>query len=280
MINGTSAPLLSVDFDYLRQMMLDYSSVVLEAGKEYLVEARLLSIVQEREMNSLGELVEELRKKSSKKLRREVVEAMLTNETSFFRDVKPFESIRELVLPDLISKRTVERTLNIWCAACSGGQEIYSLLMLIKEHFPVLEGWKLRVIASDLSLRMLEKAKRGIYSQLEVNRGLPAAYLVKYFEKVGLEWEIHENFRKSIEFISINLGTSWPVLPAMDVILMRNVMIYFDVETKKRVLNQAAKSMNLDGYLFLGGVESTINLVDQFEIVSWKQSSCYRPKRA
>jgi chemotaxis protein methyltransferase CheR len=279
MINGTSSPLLSVDFDYVRQMMFDYSSVVLEAGKEYLVEARLLSIVQEREMNSLGELVEALRKKSSNKLRQEVVEAMLTNETSFFRDVKPFESIREFVLPDLISKRSAERTLNIWCAACSGGQEIYSFLMLIKEYFPILEGWKLKVIASDLSLRMLEKAKRGIYSQLEVNRGLPAAYLVKYFEKVGLEWEIHENFRKSIEFLSVNLGSSWPALPVMDLILMRNVMIYFDVKTKKRVLNQAAELMNSDGYLFLGGVESTINLADQFEIVSWKQSSCYRPNR-
>jgi chemotaxis protein methyltransferase CheR len=126
---------------------------------------------------------------------------------------------------------------------------------------------------------MLEKAKRGIYSQLEVNRGLPAAYLVKYFEKVGLEWEIHENFRKSIEFLSVNLGSSWPALPVMDLILMRNVMIYFDVKTKKRVLNQAAELMNSDGYLFLGGVESTINLADQFEIVSWKQSSCYRPNR-
>ena len=164
------------------------------------MEARLLSIVQEREMNSLGELVEALRKKSSNKLRQEVVEAMLTNETSFFRDVKPFESIREFVLPDLISKRSAERTLNIWCAACSGGQEIYSFLMLIKEYFPILEGWKLKVIASDLSLRMLEKAKRGIYSQLEVNRGLPAAYLVKYFEKVGLEWKSMKILENPLSF--------------------------------------------------------------------------------
>ena len=157
----------------------------------------------------------------------------MTNETSFFRDVRPFEVLRELVLPELISKRAAERTLNIWCAACSGGQEIYSLLMLIKEHFPVLEGWKLRVIASDLSTQMLEKAKRGIFSQLEVNWGLPASYMVRYFEKAGLDWEIHESFRKSIEFMSVNLTKPWPVLPAMDLVLMRNVMIYFDVETKK-----------------------------------------------
>ncbi len=272
--------LLSADFDYVRQIVFEQSSVVLEAGKEYLVEARLLSIVREREISSLTELVEVLRQNYSNKLRRAVVEAMLTNETSFFRGVKPFEAIREMVLPDLISRRASERTLNIWCAACSGGQEVYSLLMLIKEHFPVLEGWNLRVIASDLSRRMLEKAARGIYSQLEVNRGLPAAYLVKYFEKVGLEWEIDESLRKSIEFVSVNLGAAWPLLPIMDLVLMRNVMIYFDVETKRRVLNQTAELMKNDGYLFLGGVESTINLTDQFETVPWKKSSCFRPNRA
>ena len=279
MIEETGAVLLSADFDYLCQLVLEHSSVVLEAGKEYLAEARLLPIVREKQMNSLGQLVEELRRKPCNGLHREVVEAMLTNETSFFRDVRPFDVIREMALPDLISKRASERTLNIWSGACSGGQEIYSLLMLMKEYFPVLEGWKLRVIASDLSSQMLEKAQRGIFSQLEVNRGLPAAYLVKYFEKVGLDWEVHENFRKSIEFISVNLTKPWPMLPAMDLVLMRNVMIYFDVETKRRVLNQTAELMKGDGYLFLGGVESTINLTDRFEIVPWKQSSCFWPNR-
>src|SRR5665213_755624 len=278
MTDETGATLLSADFDYVCKLVLEHSSVVLEAGKEYLAEARLLPIVRERKMYSLGQLVEELRQKPSNGLHREVVEAMLTNETSFFRDVKPFEAIREMVLPDLISKRASERTLNIWSGACSGGQEIYSLLMLIKEHFPVLEGWKLRVIASDLSSQMLEKAQRGIFSQLEVNRGLSAAYMVKYFEQVGLDWEVHETFRKSIEFLPMNLAKPWPVLPAMDLVLMRNVMIYFDVETKKRVLNQTAELMKDDGYLFLGGVESTINLTDRFEVVPWKQSSCFRPK--
>lgn len=279
MTDENAIPLLTADFDYVCRLVREHSSVVLETGKEYLAEARLLPIVRERKMESLSHLVEELRRKASNGLHREVVEAMLTNETSFFRDVKPFEAIREIALPDLITKRASEKTLNIWCAACSGGQEVYSLLMLIKEHFPILEGWKLRVIASDLSLQMMEKAQRGIFTQLEVNRGLSAAYMVKYFEKVGLDWEITETLRKSIEFLPMNLTKPWPVLPAMDIVLMRNVMIYFDIETKKRVLSQTAELMKDDGYLFLGGVESTINLTDQFEIVPWKQFSCFRPKR-
>jgi chemotaxis protein methyltransferase CheR len=272
----TAPVLLNANFDYLRQIVFDHSSVVLEAGKEYLAEARLLPIVRERQMASLDQLIQELRQKSSPDLHREVVEAMLTNETSFFRDVKPFEILRDLVLPDLISIKVPDRTLNIWCAACSGGQEVYSLLMVLKEYFPILEGWKLRVIASDLSSRMLDKARRGIYSQLEVNRGMPENYLVKYFDEIEREWKINETLRNAVEFIPLNLAKPWPFLPAMDLILMRNVMIYFDVETKKRVLNQTADLLKPHGYLFLGGAESTINLTDQFERMAWPQASCFR----
>ena len=176
-------------------------------------------------------------------LHRKVVEAMTTNETSFFRDFHPFEVLRKTLIPELIRRRSRQRRLNIWCAACSSGQEPYSLAMLIHEHFPELATWQVRILASDLSTEMVERARLGRYSQFEVNRGVPVTFLVRYFQRHGLEWTLVDSIRRSVEFQAINLVNDWPSLPTMDLVLIRNVLIYFDNEAKKQVLGRIAGHM-------------------------------------
>ena len=222
------------EFEYIRQVVHDGSAIVLEPGKEYLAEARLLPLAHREGFGTLQELVSRMRGDPASLLRRKVVEAMTTNETSFFRDLHPFEALRKHVLPDLSAVRASERRLNIWCAACSTGQEPYSIAMLLREHFSHLKTWSVRLIASDLSAEILARAREGRYNQLEVNRGLPAVLLVKYFQQRASEWRIADDIRSMVEFVEINLAKAWPPLPSMDVILMRNVLIYFGLETKKR----------------------------------------------
>jgi chemotaxis protein methyltransferase CheR len=212
-------------------------------------------------------------------LQQKVVEAMTTNETSFFRDVQPFEMLKQMVVPELMKRRATERRLNVWCAASSTGQEPYSLAMMLRESFPSLGGWKVRISASDLSTEVLEKARRGRYSQLEVNRGLPAHLLVKYFQRQGVEWQIKDDIRNVIDYRQLNLIEPWPALPPMDVILIRNVLIYFDVETKRQILGKARRLLRPDGYLFLGGAETTLKLDDSFERVEFQRTGCYQLRK-
>lgn len=264
------------DFDYIRTLVRERSAIVLEAGKLYLVESRLTPLVRREGMTSLTELVSRLRRERFGGLHRKVVEAMTTNETSFFRDLHPFEALKSTILPDLIAKRKAARTLHIWCAACSSGQEPYSIAMLLHDSFPELTGWTVRILATDLSSAVLERARRGAYSQMEVNRGLPATFLVKYFERGGMEWRVSEAVRRLVSFQEMNLVESWPALPPADVVFLRNVLIYFDVDTKKNVLARARRVMRPDGYLFLGGAETTLNLDESFERVQLDKSGCYR----
>jgi chemotaxis protein methyltransferase CheR len=224
-------------------------------------------------------LVQALQKNSNNGLQSKVIEAITTNETSFFRDIHPFETLKDAILPQLLESRKNERTLNIWSAASSSGQEPYSIAMLIRENFPELLDWKINFIASDISEKMLSRCRSGKFSQLEVNRGLSASLLVKYFEKTGAAWFIKEQLRKMIHFQQINLSREFPYLPKMDIIFMRNVLIYFDIETKKKVLNQLISVLQPDGFLFLGAAESTINLDSSFERTSYKHSGCYRLKK-
>jgi chemotaxis protein methyltransferase CheR len=205
-----------------------------------------------------------------------VVEAMTTNETSFFRDLQPFEAFSKLVLPELMARREKERRLQIWCAASSTGQEPYSIAMLLREHRPSLQDWKLQIQASDLANTVLERARKGAFTQLEVNRGLPAAMLCKYFQKQGAECQIKDEIRSLIEFFQLNLVAPWPALPATDVIFLRNVLIYFDVATKQQILARVRKVLRPDGFLFLGGAETTMNLDESFERVPYERSGCYR----
>lgn len=264
-------------FNFVSSFIREKSAIVLEPSKAYLVESRLSPIARENGMSSVAELVNALRRPGNRDLSRQVVDAMTTNETSFFRDLHPFEALKSHVIPELMEKRAKERTLNIWSNACSSGQEVYTIAMILRESFPALAGWRVRLIASDLSSAILRKAQEGLFNQTEVNRGLPMPLLLKYFSKVGLQWQIREDIRKMVEFREVNLVETWPMLPTMDIVFLRNVLIYFSPETKATILNKVQRIMRADGSLFLGGAETTMNLDTNFIRVPVGKAICYRP---
>jgi len=264
------------DFDFIRRLLQERSAVVLEPGKQYLVEARLTPLLRHLQLNSLGELIQRLRAQPYNGLYNQVVEALVTTETSFFRDHAPFETLRKVVLPELIRKRQGERRLSIWCAASSTGQEPYSLALLLREHFPELAAWRVSLLASDISHEVLARAREGRYKQIEVNRGLPVSLLVKHFEQHGTDWQLKRNIREMVEFREINLARAWPMLPPMDLVLIRNVMIYFDMDTRKRILGNVARLLRPDGYLLLGGAETTLNLDDSYRRVEPLKAGFYQ----
>ncbi|HEY4259515.1 MAG TPA: protein-glutamate O-methyltransferase CheR [Schlesneria sp.] len=264
------------DFNFVREMVRSRSAIVLEDEKNYLVESRLQPLARREGFVGIAELVTKLRSNGFSPLHGKVVEAMTTNETSFYRDVQPFEALRKVILPELIAKRTATRQLRIWCAASSTGQEPYSLAMLLKEHFMELASWDVKILATDLSTQVLEKARSGCFNQIEINRGLPAPLLLKYFDRQGPTWQIKESIRQMIEFRPLNLIESWPAMSTMDIVLIRNVLIYFDVQTKKTILGKIRKLMRPDGVLFLGGAESTVNLDDAFGRSEVERTSVYR----
>src|SRR6266850_3097141 len=245
-------PLATPDFDFVRRLVYERSGIALEPTKGYLVEARLLALARQEGFASLDELVRQLRSERAPDLGTKVVASMTTNETTFFREMPAFEAFRDTILPALLTARASERRLNIWCAACSSGQEPYSLAMVLRDEASRLAGWRISLRASDLSDRMLARAREGRYTQLEVNRGLPARYLLKYFHKNGLEWQLKDEVRSAVEFRRINLTGTWPSLPLMDVIFLRNVMIYFDQEIRCSVLRSIRRQLRPDGYLFVG----------------------------
>ncbi|MBS1818605.1 MAG: protein-glutamate O-methyltransferase CheR [Acidobacteria bacterium] len=266
------------DFELVRRVVYDTSGIVLDPGKEYLVESRLQPLCRHENVPSIPRLVQKLREPGAQPLVTRLVDAMTTNETSFFRDVEPFEALRRHVLPALIEARRATRQLNIWYAASSTGQEPYSVSMMLDAEFPQLRGWIVNQLATDISPTVLERARAGRYSQLEVNRGLPAKYLVHYFTKVGNDWRLKDNIRKMVRFEELNLIKAWPLLPAMDIVMLRNVMIYFDTEAKKRVLSGARRVLRPDGYLFLGGAETPMNLDDSFDRQPYPRAGCYTVK--
>lgn len=266
-------------FDYIRDLVRSHSALMLEPGKEYLVESRLEPLARQEGFSSLPQMVATLRSGPSRELHRKVVEAMTTNETSFFRDIRVFRLFKTLILPDLLARRESSRSLKVWCAASSCGQEPYSVAMSLLEHRPSLLGWKVELVASDISRSMLERARSGRYTQADVNRGLPANMLIKHFEQHGATWQIKKALREMVEFRELNLADHWPFLPRMDVIFMRNVLIYVDMESKKRILAKAARLLNPDGYLVLGGAETTTNLDDSFEAVSHDGVTYFRLRK-
>lgn len=268
----------NIDFDYLRTLVRKHAAVVLEADKAYLAQLHLRSLAEITGFDSIADLVAHLRTEPFSGLHVQAIEALVTYETSFFRDSHPFEALKKFVLPTLIEQRRVERSLNIWCAACSSGQEPYSIAMLIHEYFPLLANWNLRLIASDFSSKVLARARQGCYTQLEINRGLPKVLRDKYFQQQDKGWQIEQKIRQMVEFQQINLIQTWPSLPAMDIIFLRNVLIYFDAETKKAILGKVRRLLRPDGYLFLGGGETTINLDNSFEQVQFDKTVCHRLK--
>jgi chemotaxis protein methyltransferase CheR len=267
----------SRDFDFVRKLVLKKSALVLEPGKEYLVESRLNMLASREGFSSLHHLIQGLHLDRSGVLTCKVVEAMMTHETTFFRDMRPFETLRRVVVPSIMMRRASERSLNIWCAGCSTGQETYSIAMLLLEHFPDLAGWTVYLMGSDLSERAIDRARAGRYTQLEVNRGLPANLLVKYFQKAKGDWQINGNLRRTAIFQEINLAGPWPRLPRMDVIFLRNVLIYFDAEARRNLLGRAHRLLKPDGYLFLGGSETTVGADDKFERLPDERSTVFQP---
>lgn len=262
------------DFDYVRTYVFDQAGIVLENGKQYLVESRLLPVAKARGVDSLAKLVN-LLKGPDLTLRRQVIEAMTTNETTFFRDVAPFDVLRTHVVPQLMAARQGTRELKFWYGASSTGQEPYSVVMMLLEHFPELASWKVTHHATDINVDVIARARAGRYNQVEINRGLPAIYLVKYFEKVGTEWHLKPVVRDKVTFEPLNLVKTWPAMPTFDVIMLRNVMIYFDVDAKRQILTKLAAQLRPDGYLFLGGAETTMGLVDSFRRMQFQQAGCY-----
>jgi chemotaxis protein methyltransferase CheR len=267
------------DFDYVRTLVRQSSAIVLEDSKAYLVDSRLQPLARQEGIASVADLVAQLRTGRSRALQQKVVEAMTTNETYFFRDIQPFEALRKLVLPQLIKSREAERRLAIWCGASSTGQEPYSLSILLREHFPALNNWSLTFLATDLSTEVLDKAREARYSQIEINRGMPAPLLVKYFRREGMVWVLKDDVRRMVEFRPLNLIEPWPGMPRADLVMLRNVLIYFDVATKKGILAKVRQVLRPDGYLFLGGAESTFGVDDAFERVEVERTSCYRLRR-
>lgn len=268
------------DLRFLCELVRQAAAIVLEPGKEHLVERRLSPVAAQAGLVDVPGLVRELRRSRHGDLVQRVVDAMTTNETSFFRDVAPYEQLRRNVLPALIEARGRERELSIWCAACSSGQEPYSMLMVMREDFPQLESWKVRFLATDISQAMLARCHEGVYSQLEVQRGLPEHLLSKYFRKQGIDWRIDESLRKAIEWREFNLaGPGWLALGQFDLVMLRNVMIYFELETKRTILANVRRVLRPDGYLFLGTAETTVSLDERFRSEQ-TQGSCYRIRAA
>lgn len=250
-----------LDYDYLRKLLKERSGLLLSADKQYLIESRLLPLARRAGLTGIGDLVQAIRNGSDAILV-EVVEAMTTNETFFFRDKIPFDHVRHTVLPELLRARESRRSLRIWCAAASTGQEPYSLAMLLKEALP--PDWRAEIVATDLSLEVLEKAKAGIYSQFEVQRGLPIQLLVKHFKQVGDVWQLNPDIRAMVRYQQANLLQDFSHFGVFDIIFCRNVLIYFDQPTKIDVFGRMQKVNEPDGFLFLGAAETVIGLTDAY----------------
>lgn len=278
-MNNAISFLCPNDFQFLTSLVQSKSAIVVEAGKGYLIESRLLPLLNELGLESLSDLVAQLRKPSARETTQRVVEAMTTNETSFFRDIHPFQTLQSHILPELIKSRAKDRSISIWSNACSSGQEVYSIAMLIRQHFPELNTWKIRLVASDLSSKILNKAKEGLFNQTEVNRGLPMPMLLKYFNREGANWRLTDEIRNMVEFREVNLIEAWPAtISKMDIVFLRNVLIYFSPETKAEVICKVRKALRDDGHLFLGGAETTMNLKVPFERQVIGKAACYRIK--
>jgi len=255
------------DFEYIAQLLYQRSGLVITQEKAYLLESRLNPVARKWDLDGIDALIGALRSKKDEKLMVDVTEAMTTNESFFFRDNRPFDQFKDIVLPHMLEARAARKQIRIWSAACSSGQEPYTLAMILKEEAARLAGWKIEIVATDLSTEILSKAKEGLYSQFEVQRGLPITLLMKYFAQEGEKWRISEDIRRMVTYKSFNLLESPASLGNFDVVFCRNVLIYFDQQTKGQVLSRIAQIMPADGFLYLGGAETVLGISDSFEVV-------------
>lgn len=270
--------LTASNFSYISTLVRKEAGIVLDQGKEYLVESRLLPVVRKAGMKTIDDLTAALRSAGSRDLLGQVIDAMTTNETLFFRDRHPFDVLRDEILPELVKTRATERRLNFWCAAASTGQEPYSVAMTLKDSPIETAGWNIDFMATDIATDVLDKAKRGRYSQLEVNRGVPAPLLIKHFDRKGTKFQIKQDLQQLVRFVELNLTRPFPRMMPMDIVFIRNVLIYFDEKTKADILRRIHGVMAKDGYLFLGGTETILNLDVPFERKTIGRAVFYRPK--
>ncbi|MBO0346882.1 protein-glutamate O-methyltransferase CheR [Roseibium sp. CAU 1637] len=268
------------EFEFLKKFLKDRSGLVLSNDKQYLVESRLLPIARTSKLETLSALIQLVQRGGQRQLEIDVVEAMTTNESFFFRDKTPFDHFNETMLPALLQSRSSQRNLKIWCAAASTGQEPYSLAICLKEAAAKMGGWRTRIVGTDLSQEVLEKAKAGLYSQFEVQRGLPIQMLLKYFEQKGDMWQISPSLRAMVEWRKLNLLENFNHLGEFDILFCRNVLIYFDQPTKVEILNRLAKMLPEDGYLVLGAAETVVGLTDAFQPVAGKRGLFQRKSAA
>jgi chemotaxis protein methyltransferase CheR len=255
------------DYDFICKLLKGRSGLMLSADKHYLVESRLLPVARRAGLQGLPELIQKLRGPAAEPLTVEVVEAMTTNESFFFRDKIPFDHFREFIMPRLLAARVAQRRIRIWCAAAASGQEPYSLAITLKEMGAQIAGYRTEIVATDISNEILEKAKSGIYSQFEVQRGLPIQLLVKYFSQVGDMWQISPDIKTMVQYRPLNLLNDFSAIGTFDIVFCRNVLIYFEQATKIDVLNRIARITAPDGYLTLGAAETVIGLTDTFRAV-------------
>jgi chemotaxis protein methyltransferase CheR len=272
-----SSSLHTPAFNYIRKLVRVAAAIVIDADKQYMVESRLGPLLQVEELGSLTALVARLQARPDPDLQRRVVEALAISETYFFRDSRPFLALEETILPELIASRSAHRSLRIWSAAASSGQEAYSIAMLIRERFPDLESWKLTVLGTDISLDALARARKGEFSGVDVQRGLSPTLLAKYFSQAGEVWTLTPEIRQMVEFRALNLAEPWPALPQMDIVFLRNVLIYFDAPIRKVIFERLHGVIRPGGYLFLGNAETTPpDLSKAFTRVQLGSVPCYR----
>jgi chemotaxis protein methyltransferase CheR len=255
------------DFDMFSTLLKQRSGLVLTRDKAYLLESRLMPVARKWNMKGLEELAITVRTRKDEALLRDITEAMTTNESSFFRDQKPFDQFRQLVLPRLMAARAAKRSIRIWSAACSSGQEAYSLAMILNDEAAKLAGWRVEIVGTDISAEMVERSKAGVYTQFEVQRGLPITMLVKHFKQNGDKWQISPQLRQMASFREWNLLGDLSALGQFDIVFCRNVLIYFDGPTKGKVLEGIARQMPQDGVLYLGGAETVLGITDRFKPV-------------
>jgi chemotaxis protein methyltransferase CheR len=266
------------DLEFVCSLVHQRSAIVLDTRKEYLVLARLEPVARDAGLGGITELVTQLRAGAAG-LAERVVDALTTNETSWFRDLRPFEVLREHVLPAVVAARAGDRKLRIWSAASSSGQELYSVAMLLREHFPSVLEWDLALLGTDISPTAVARAREGRYSQIEINRGLPSASLVRHFERSGAGWRVRDEVRAMTQFRPMNLAAPWAGVPPCDVVFLRNVLIYFDAPTKARIFDQVQRVLRPDGYLFLGAAETPPRDDGTWERLPYERAGCYRPNR-
>ncbi|MDX2052230.1 MAG: protein-glutamate O-methyltransferase CheR [Polyangiaceae bacterium] len=267
----------TVDFQFLQRFMHSHAAIVIDEGKQYLVENRLQPVAKAAGLADLHGLVARLKGEPFGHLHRDVLDAMTTNETSFFRDTKLYEALEREILPELLTY-TAGRKLTIWCAACSTGQEPYTLSIIFKEKLRVGPE-RVEIIATDICERALAAATLGEYSQMDVNRGLPAPLLLRNFQQAGRTFRINDEVKKYVKFRKLNLAQAWEGLGSLDLVLIRNVLIYFNIDTKRQILNRVKSLMKPHAYLILGAAETTLNIDDSYERIVKKDATIYRPVR-